>query len=254
MNKKCSKCGIEHPPEEFSKDNRAKSGLQSSCKLCKQLYHIKNREKDLKRQKQHYEENKEDRLEYARNRYITDRDKILEQKRITRDRNTKYVGKIKAEQGCCVCGESHSICLDFHHIDPKTKYKMVSVLVTSGYSLKTIQKEIDKCEIICANCHREKHFKKAPIGNNKKQKLVRGIKEKATCKDCGRQGIPCLVFHHRDPKIKLFEIGDCGKKEYTMEMLIEEIKKCDILCENCHRQLHYKLKQNNIEDCLCMDV
>lgn len=59
-------------------------------------------------------------------------------------------------QGCSVCGESDPVCLDFHHLDPKTKSFNIGVQLGS-YSLKRVKLEILKCEVLCANCHRKLH-------------------------------------------------------------------------------------------------
>ena len=58
----------------------------------------------------------------------------------------------------CKCGEDHPSCLDFHH-KYGDKEKNISKLAKDGYALKTIQAEIDKCEIVCSNCHRKIHCK-----------------------------------------------------------------------------------------------
>ena len=57
---------------------------------------------------------------------------------------------------CNRCGESDIVCLDFHHTDPTLKDANLSIAV-SHWSIKRLQKEIDKCEIICSNCHRKLH-------------------------------------------------------------------------------------------------
>jgi len=57
---------------------------------------------------------------------------------------------------CVDCGESNPIVLDFDHID-KTNKKSLTFLTRSMCSLKTLEKEINKCEVRCANCHRIKH-------------------------------------------------------------------------------------------------
>lgn len=56
------------------------------------------------------------------------------------------------------------------------------------------------------------------------------------CKNCGDTNIFHLVFHHRDVKEKEFDISD--KKSYRWSIIEKEIKKCDLLCQNCHRELH----------------
>lgn len=58
---------------------------------------------------------------------------------------------------CVDCGESRWQCLDFHHTDPSQKIKNISGMVISRYSVETIQKEIDKCEVLCKNCHAIHH-------------------------------------------------------------------------------------------------
>ena len=60
--------------------------------------------------------------------------------------------KIKETSGCTDCGESNPIVLDFDHLKYK-KYN-VSRMIHDGFSWKAIKKEIEKCEVVCANCHR----------------------------------------------------------------------------------------------------
>ena len=60
--------------------------------------------------------------------------------------------KIKQTSGCVDCGENNHIVLDFDHIKDK-KYN-ISRMVHDGFSWKAILKEIQKCEVVCANCHR----------------------------------------------------------------------------------------------------
>jgi hypothetical protein len=55
------------------------------------------------------------------------------------------------------------------------------------------------------------------------------------CKKCGEDNLFKLTFHHRlDKEYKLSEI-----KEYRWSEIEKEIKKCDLLCHNCHRELHH---------------
>lgn len=60
------------------------------------------------------------------------------------------------------------------------------------------------------------------------------------CIRCGyRKNLSCLVFHHRDPKDKSFEITSRKLSNCSIDELELEISKCDILCHNCHNELHY---------------
>jgi hypothetical protein len=78
--------------------------------------------------------------------------------------NTKYRrGKkgewddYKATLKCTKCGFNHHAALDFHHEDPSTKEGDVNRYVSNG-QFKRAYKEIEKCIVLCANCHRVYHF------------------------------------------------------------------------------------------------
>ena len=59
------------------------------------------------------------------------------------------------------------------------------------------------------------------------------------CARCGNAFEPaCFDFHHRNPGEKLFAISD-GIENRSMEALIVEARKCELLCANCHRKEHY---------------
>lgn len=60
------------------------------------------------------------------------------------------------------------------------------------------------------------------------------------CKICGyNRCLAALDFHHLDPKTKEFTIGTAARISFfDVESLIEESKKCILLCSNCHRELH----------------
>jgi hypothetical protein len=64
----------------------------------------------------------------------------------------KKLAEIKQARGCTDCGENNPIVLDFDHLKDK-KYN-ISQMIHNGFSWKAISKEIKKCEVVCANCHR----------------------------------------------------------------------------------------------------
>ena len=66
----------------------------------------------------------------------------------------------KEEHGCAKCGEKRPYCLDFHHIDPKTKSFTIARVIANRSGIESILDEIKKCVILCANCHREFHYLK----------------------------------------------------------------------------------------------
>lgn len=80
--------------------------------------------------------------------------------RKNRNKSMKFkFDEFKKTQKCAVCGETRPYVLDFHHINPEDKSHSISDMVSTGYSLKAIMKEVEKCEVLCANCHRELHYK-----------------------------------------------------------------------------------------------
>ncbi len=72
----------------------------------------------------------------------------------------------------CACGETDPLVLDFDHDDPTTKRIEVSKLRYNS-KWETILKEIVKCTIRCANCHRRRTHKQS---NSMKWQVVTGAK------------------------------------------------------------------------------
>lgn len=66
----------------------------------------------------------------------------------------EYVNKQKI--ACQKCGETRFYTLDFHHKDAKVKDFTIGRFKRGN--LQTIQNEIDKCIVLCSNCHREFHY------------------------------------------------------------------------------------------------
>jgi hypothetical protein len=64
----------------------------------------------------------------------------------------RKLAEIKEASGCVDCGEYNHIVLDFDHLKDK-KYN-ISRMIHDGFSWAAIKKEISKCEVVCANCHR----------------------------------------------------------------------------------------------------
>lgn len=64
------------------------------------------------------------------------------------------------------------------------------------------------------------------------------------CSKCGDEREYVFDFHHLNPKDKKYNISDV-KASGTPKRLKEELKKCIILCSNCHRELHYLERLEN---------
>jgi hypothetical protein len=70
--------------------------------------------------------------------------------------------EFKSSLSCEKCGESHPACLDFHHRDPSTKELTVARALL--ISKKRVLEEIEKCDVLCANCHRKVHYDLRQLG------------------------------------------------------------------------------------------
>jgi len=87
-----------------------------------------------------------------------------------------------------------------------------------------------------------KHYQAHPeyyrTRNRRRQAKFKEIiqREKAVpCTDCGRQFASIAMdFHHRDPTTKKFNIAHTASAP-SLEALLMEIAKCDVLCAVCHR-------------------
>lgn len=74
----------------------------------------------------------------------------------------------------------------------------------------------------------------------KRRALIDFYKNKP-CVSCGYYFPPAAMdFHHRDPTTKLFHIGRNSSR--PLPVLLAEIRKCDVICSNCHRILEYTSK------------
>lgn len=134
MTKYCSRCKKDKTLDKFGtkKRNKDGSGLQSRCKECRAQYH-----------REWYEKNKE---------LHKKRIKVVKKRNIRLNRAYSY--KVLSETACFDCKKFyHPAAMDFDHV--RDKYKSVSRVVFTE-SHERLVKEIEKCKVRCANCHRIK--------------------------------------------------------------------------------------------------
>ena len=99
--------------------------------------------------RKHYEEN----IERYKARAAASNRKL-------RLRNREYIKSIKEGNPCTDCGEFYPYyVMHFDHIYDKNG--SISDLSRASSSLDRIQKEIDNCELVCANCHAERTYSRA---------------------------------------------------------------------------------------------
>ncbi len=154
----------------------------------------------------------------------------------TRLKRRKWFDSVKSHYSCTKCGESDACCLDFHHKNSNNKIDTVARLVTSKRPKHIILKEIDKCEAICVNCHRKLHCN--PDSTDSKCIQRKKLKENRKCINCNEDYYVCLDFHHINSNKKLFGISRAITNRMKLKDIHKEIKKCIVVCGNCHRKLH----------------
>ena len=95
---------------------------------------------------------------------------------------------------CEICGYDRNIsALDFHHIDPSIKNIQLDSRHLSNTNKEKIVEELNKCILLCSNCHRElhhPHLDKDNINNLIEEMTSKHsslIKKKYFCKYCGKE-------------------------------------------------------------------
>ena len=85
-----------------------------------------------------------------------------------------------------------------------------------------------------------------------KRKLELIEKKGGKCELCGYdKNIAALDFHHLNPKDKSFQLDSRHLSNTNIDDLIDESKKCILVCANCHREIHNaKYNKDNIQSLL----
>lgn len=129
----CKICNTCKPVSAFNKNLAKKDGLQSNCRECSNNH-----------SKSHYNRNKS---------YYSGRNKQRKQEIIL------LIQKAKEGKSCQDCGKFFpSYVMDFDHRDPTQKKWGLAGARRHMPSDEEVLKEIDKCDLVCANCHRIRTF------------------------------------------------------------------------------------------------
>lgn len=131
--KTCTKCGLPKDESEFSWSILGVK-KHSSCKRCR-----------ADERMGYYERNKEKELTYKWHRQLR-----------MREQAKAFVEQYKATHPCVDCGKSDPRFLTFDHVRG-TKRKSISNMVNLGYTIESIQAELEKCEVRCLECHHLRH-------------------------------------------------------------------------------------------------
>lgn len=102
---------------------------------------------------------------------------------------------------------------------------------------------MNQCVACCKRHHqkkygenREDYLRKGKQRRDAAVELMRFVKEESGCIRCGETKWWRLAFHHVDPSEKDFELAAIK----TVNRAVQEMKKCIVVCHNCHADIHYE--------------
>lgn len=128
--KKCGTCKLEKSISDFNRHAGKPDGLQTRCRACQKVWY-----------KRYYQLGVKEKI-----RLSEQRQKLMQEKR-------DYI-RFKKSVPCMDCEVSYPYyVMDFDHRDPDEKEFTIATNL-SRVSLSQLKIEIDKCDIVCANCHR----------------------------------------------------------------------------------------------------
>jgi hypothetical protein len=95
---------------------------------------------------------------YARERYKANPKPSINRAKKSRQRQRAQFAEFKSRLSCSKCGESHPATLDFHHHTPHPDNAKINDLVRAGRISFAIEEIMNKCIVLCSNCHRKHHW------------------------------------------------------------------------------------------------
>lgn len=166
------------------------------------------------------------------------------------------IHELKAKP-CVDCKRSfHYSQMDFDHREGEEKLEIIGRLTSSNRKMEDVLAEIAKCDLVCANCHRDRTQSRQaskPSGAGKylqaAKDFVNGLKNGKPCVDC-KEPHPYwrLDFDHRDKAQKTMCISRIKNGKYSKERILTEVAKCDLVCVNCHRLRTWRRQDSRLEE------
>jgi hypothetical protein len=123
----CCTCKVLKPLTEFNRLKKAKDGRQYSCRDCNKAYHYAHWDRHMAQ--------------------------IRRRSRERKAANQAFIIEYLKTHPCVDCGETDLLVLEFDHL--RDKKENISRLIAT-HELKWLKEEIEKCDVVCANCHRRR--------------------------------------------------------------------------------------------------
>lgn len=135
--------------------------------------------------------------------------------------------------------------------------ELILSLRAKGYTYKQIVREVGCAKSLvsyyCGVGQADKTLGRQRQSRSKKRAYLQKIKQNFPCMDCG-ENYPYWVmdFDHRGDK--LFGLGGGALALYSWDQILEEVKKCDIVCANCHRDRTHTRSVQSGDDALDVEI
>jgi Zn finger protein HypA/HybF involved in hydrogenase expression len=219
VTRRCSKCKQELPLEAF---NNYRGGKQYWCRECFRSY-FRARGEVHRRQARRSNSSR---------------------RRVLRETVLAHL----ADHRCVDCGEGDARVLEFDHVEPRSA-GYVAHLVQRGVRPEILEAEIERCEVVCANCHRRRTATRAgwrrlafsgnerlhrkPFVDRNLRWLLKTLRDRG-CIDCGTTELVLLDFDHLGAKRG--NVTALARDGYSRAVLEAEVARCGVRCANCHRK------------------
>ena len=135
--KQCNHCGEWKEDEEFSFRNKLLGIRSNTCKECKSR-------QDASWYERHSDEQ---------------RQRVKDRRKEMRDAAQRFIYEYLSYSTCADCGEYDFAVLTFDHVRGRKKLE-ISRMVSEGYSIEAIKKELLLCDVVCSNCHMRREQKR----------------------------------------------------------------------------------------------
>lgn len=96
---------------------------------------------------------------YQREWYQQHKEKVIAKRKKQQLKIRIWFMRYKSTLSCVDCGANHPAVLQFHHRDRAEKSFAIADVVRKASSMKQITNEIEKCDVVCVNCHAKRHWR-----------------------------------------------------------------------------------------------
>ena len=130
--KRCARCGDTKPVDQFHRNKALPDGRQGYCKPCRKLY--------------------------DHDYHLRVRPRRIAQKQAAWRRRLEWLRELRADKPCTDCGRRYpAIVMQWDHLPGFEKLGEISGRLRKASRAKILA-EIEKCELVCANCHALRTF------------------------------------------------------------------------------------------------